>query len=130
MKILKKYPEIIFSLAFFIPMFIPSIILSLLGNAKINIIAFSIGLFLWGIITFGLFSDFRKERYWKQFHEKYGKKYVKLSIPFKFYANFDARFFLYDEDGNVLDFAISKEEAIKKHNETGLYITRVIDKDY
>lgn len=41
---------------------------------------------------------------------------------------FESHFFLYDEKGQVKIGVKTKEEAIAKHKETGLYITRVIDK--
>ena len=78
-----------------------------------------IGYYIW---------EYANYRYWVNFHKKYGKEYIKISVPLKYWCDFESHFLLYDEKEQVKMGAKTKEEAIAKHKETGLYITRVIDK--
>lgn len=66
--------------------------------------------------------------FWLWFHKKYANPNVtQLSIPAGIISRFDWHYFLYDEDGNVLDGAPSVFAAIKKSRKTKLYISRVWD---
>ena len=70
----------------------------------------------------------KDKKYWIEFHKKYGIPVLKLSIPMTFYGDFEAKFWLHDEHGNVKDSAKTQSEAIMKHEKTGLYITKIIEK--
>ena len=100
-------------------------------NGKLNSHGFGIALCIWFTYTFIMFSwqhkKLKEHKRWVSFHEKYGKPYCKISIPMTMYADFDAHFFLHDEHGNVKMSAKTEEEAIEKHNKTGLYIVRIIE---
>lgn len=98
---------------------------------ELHPIGVGIGLTIWLIATvFMIYKQHKrtKERnYWIAFHEKYGNPYVKISVPFSMWCDFDAHFYLYDDKGDVKFSAVTEDEAVQKHKETGLYITRVID---
>lgn len=77
-----------------------------------------------------IYVKLKDDEYWTNFHKKYGhpdKPYIKLNIPFNLWCDLNLHFYLYDENGNVVDGTFTEQQAIDKHNETGLYITRIID---
>lgn len=98
---------------------------------ELNPIGTGIGLTIWAIVTVLISYKqcrlVRERNYWIAFHEKYGNPYVKISVPFNMWCDFEAHFYLYDENGDVKLSAATEDEAVQKHKETGLYITRVID---
>lgn len=66
--------------------------------------------------------------FWHWFHRKYAKPDIgKISIPMTILGRFDFHYFLYDEKGDVKDGAKNMFEALRKHKETGMYVTRVWD---
>ena len=75
-----------------------------------------------------IYGRFIMKFFWYWFHKKYAKPYVgKISIPMTILSRFDWHYFLYDEKGDVQDGARTMREALRKHRETGLYVTRVWD---
>ena len=98
---------------------------------ELNPVGTGIGLAIWAtmtaLISYKQYKLVRERHYWIAFHEKYGNPYVKISVPFSMWCDFDAHFYLYDDKGDVKCSAATEDEAVQKHKETGLYITRVID---
>lgn len=69
---------------------------------------------------------------WLLIHKKYDgsgvKKTPMLSFPMRILSNFDFHYALYDANGDVHDGAKTFREAVRKHKETGLYFTRIIER--
>lgn len=66
--------------------------------------------------------------FWNWFHRKYAKQNVgKINIPMTILTRFDFHYFLYDENGDVVDGTKTILEALHKHKKSGLYVTRVWD---
>lgn len=66
--------------------------------------------------------------FWKWFHRRYANEKVsKISIPTEIIGRFDYHYFIYDENGMVVDGAANMLSAIKKAKQKNLYITRVWD---
>lgn len=87
---------------------------------------------IWFLITIAIIiykiHTYKDRKYWIEFHQKYGCPTDKLSIPMSFYGDFNAHFWLHDKYGNVKDSAVTEKEAIQKHKDTGLFITRIVEK--
>ena len=66
--------------------------------------------------------------FWKAIHMKYGNPSLgRLSVPMQILANFDYHYFMFNDNGDVVDGARSLREAIQKHKSTGLYLVHVIE---
>lgn len=66
--------------------------------------------------------------FWKMFHQKYGNPQVRrLHIPIGYLGDFSNHYLLYDNQGDVHDSAKTILEAISKHKNTGLYISKIND---
>ena len=50
-----------------------------------------------------------------------------LHVPFRIYSDFDVRYVLFDENGNVKHGARTFLEAMRLRRRTGLRLTRMLD---
>lgn len=67
--------------------------------------------------------------FWRWFHKLYSAgEGVRISIPMRLYSNFNYHFWLYDEEGNVKEGAKTMFEALRRRKETGLFVTRIIER--